>query len=163
MQYIRRAFKFLIEFLLIFFLITGLIWLLAIRKGGEVPYAQMFEEGALPKMAVFFLAVAAIYPYLSFVSRKMQLHGTFAEYRSIVVEVFRELGYIIELEDNQKICFRMERSVDRLTRFFEDRITVSKADSPMILKGYRRDLDRIVRNINYRIARREEEQERSQA
>ncbi|MBO4572105.1 MAG: hypothetical protein J5699_09290 [Bacteroidales bacterium] len=155
MQYLRRAFKFLIEFLIVFFVITGLIWFLTIRKGGEVPYAQIFEEGAIPKLAIFFVAVAAIYPALSFISRKIQLRGPFADYRSIVVEVFRSLGYIIEEETDKFIAFRMERSADRLSRFFEDRITVYKSDSPMILKGYRRDLDRIVRNINYKIAERE--------
>ena len=155
MQYLRRALKFLIEFLIVFFVITGLIWFLTIRKGGEVPYSQIFEEGAIPKLAVFFVAVAAIYPFLSFITRKIQLKSPFADYRSIVVEVFRSLGYIIEDENDKMISFRMERSADRLTRFFEDRITVSKTDSPMILKGYRRDLDRIVRNINYKIAEQE--------
>ena len=104
---------------------------------------------------MFFVAVAAIYPFLSFITRKIQLKSPFADYRSIVVEVFRSLGYIIEDENDKMISFRMERSADRLTRFFEDRITVSKTDSPMILKGYRRDLDRIVRNINYKIAEQE--------
>ncbi|MBR6269169.1 MAG: hypothetical protein IKR30_01190 [Bacteroidales bacterium] len=159
MQYLRRALKFLIEFLIVFFVITGLIWFLTIRKGGEVPYSQIFEEGAIPKLAVFFVAVAAIYPFLSFITRKIQLRSAFADYRSLVVEVFRSLGYIIEDENDKMISFRMERSADRLTRFFEDRITVSKESDPMVLKGYRRDLDRIVRNIKYKIAEQEESAE----
>ena len=50
----------------------------------------------------------------------------------------------------------MERSADRVTRFFEDRITVTKTENPIVLSGYRRDLERLVRNINYKIAQQEE-------
>lgn len=156
MQYLRRAVKFLIEFMIIFFVITGLVWFLTIRKGGEVPYSQIFAEGAVPKLVIFFVAAAAIYPYLSFIKRRIHLNGTFADYRSIIVEAFRELGYIIEEENDRKIDFRMERSADRVTRFFEDRITVSKTENPIVLSGYRRDLERLVRNINYKIAQQEE-------
>lgn len=156
MQYLRRAAKFLIEFMLIFFVITGLVWSLTIRKGGEVPYSQIFEEGAAPKLIIFFVAAAAIYPYLSFIKRRIHLNGNFADHRSIIVEAFRELGYIIEEETDNKIDFRMERSADRVTRFFEDRITVTKKDNPLVLSGYRRDLDRLVRNINYKIAAQQE-------
>ena len=73
--------------MIIFFVITGLVWFLTIRKGGEVPYSQIFAEGAVPKLVIFFVAAAAIYPYLSFIKRRIHLNGTFADYRSIIVEV----------------------------------------------------------------------------
>ena len=155
MQYLRRALKFLVEFVIIFFLITGLIWLLTIRKTGAVSYAGMFEEGSLPKIILIFVAFAAIYPYLSFIKRKIHLKGPFAEFRSIIVEVFRNLGYIIEDENDKKMSFRMKRPADRISRFFEDRIEVTKSDNPLVISGYRRDLQRIVSILNNKLAEAE--------
>lgn len=151
MQYLRRSVKYLIYFLAIFFIIVGLVWLLTIRKSGEVGFADLFQEGSLPKLVIFFLAVAAIYPSLGFVTRKFRIDGSFADNRSIFVEVFTQMGYEIVAEDSAKVDFRLKTKSMRFSRMYEDLISVDITENPLKISGYRRDVERILRNVDFKV------------
>ena len=152
MRYLIRALKYLVYFIVLFFVIVGVIWLISPKGDGGFSLAGMFQPGALPKIGILFLVISAGYPYFAFTKRKVYLGGTFAEKRDAVLAAFEQWGYEIENEEPGQIAFRIKSKSARFTRMYEDRIVVDTTEEPIVLNGYRRDIDRMARNISYTLA-----------
>lgn len=148
MKYFIRSCKYLVYFFVLFVIMVTILWFLSPEKSQGLSAVSLFKEGSFPKMLIFFACIAAIYPYFAFVKRKIYLNGTFEESRDAIVEVIRSFGYEIECEGPQAISFRLPKRSMRFSRMWEDRVTINITDNPIIIEGYRRDLDRIVRRIN---------------
>ena len=159
MKYFIRSLKYLAYFVCLFVVIVAIIWFLSPEKTQGLPITSLFKAGSGWKLAIFFVAVAAIYPYLSFIRRKVYINGEFSEYKDLVIRTFSEAGLILESEEGTKMTFRMEKASMRFSRMWEDRITLETAENPLVLDGYRRDLDRLVRSLNYAIARKDNPQD----
>lgn len=157
MRYLIRALKYLVYFVVLFFVIVGIIWLITPKAEGGFSLSGMFQPGALPKIGILFLVIAAAYPYFAFTRRKVYLGGTFAEKRDAVLACFEQWGYEIESEEPGQISFRLKSKTARFTRMYEDRLVVLTGDEPIVLEGYRRDIDRMARNINYSLSQYENE------
>ena len=152
MRYLIRALKYLVYFVVLFFVIVGVIWLISPKGEGGFSLSGMFQPGALPKIAILFLVISAAYPYFAFTKRKVYLGGTFAEKRDAVLACFEQSGYEIENEEPGRITFRLKSKTGRFTRMFEDRLVVETTDEPVVLNGYRRDIDRMARNLSYNLS-----------
>ena len=159
MKYFIRALKYLIYFAVIFFLMVGIIYLFSSQKAAGLSFVDLFKEGSLPKIAIFFVFVAAIYPYLSFQKKELYLNGPFTKYAEMVDEVMKSLGYELENREEGCVTYRKAGAYQRLTRMYEDRITFNTTDNPVIVDGYRKDLMRILSLINYRVRQESREQE----
>ncbi len=155
MRYLIRALKYLVYFVVLFFVIVGIIWLITPKTDGGFSLSAMFQPGALPKIAILFLVIAAGYPYFAFTKRKVYLGGTFAEKSDVILTGFEQWGYEIENEEPQQISFRLKSKTGRFTRMYEDRIVIETQNEPIVLNGYRRDIDRMARNINYSLSQSE--------
>lgn len=149
MRYLIRALKYLVYFIVLFFVLVFIIWLISPKGEGGFSLTAMFQPGALPKIALFFVVIAAAYPYFGFTKRKVYVGGSFEEKRDAILGAFSQWGYEIESEEPGKICFRIKSKTGRVTRMWEDRITMDTSSEPIVLDGYRRDVDRMARNINY--------------
>lgn len=158
MQYLRRALKYLVYFAVIFALIVGILWVLTLRKQG-IELKDTLEPGSLPKLIIFFVAVAAIYPYLNFRTRKLYFNGDFKTNRDMILGVFTDMGYEVIEENETSLAFRLKSKSARLNRLNEDRIDLDVSDNPLQITGYRRDVDRIMRNLNYKISEIEQSKE----
>ena len=77
MRYLIRALKYLLYFAIIFVLMVGIIYLFSSQKAAGLSFVDLFKEGSLPKIMLFFVAVAALYPYLSFQKKELYLNGPF--------------------------------------------------------------------------------------
>ena len=161
MRYLVRALKYLVYFAIIFFLMVGIIYLFSSQKAAGLSFADLFKEGSLPKIALFFVAVSAIYPYLSFQKKPLYLNGPFTNYAEMIDEVMRSLDYVPEKKEGDVVTYVKGSGYARLTRMYEDRITFQTADNPVIVDGYRKDLLRIFSLVNHRL--REESREQEQA
>ena len=157
MKYLIRALKYLVYFIVLFFVLVFIIWLISPKGDGGFSLSAMFQPGSLPKIGIFFLLIAAAYPYFGFTKRKVYTGGTFEEHRDEIVNTFLQWGYELESEADGKLSFRMKGKVARLTRMYEDRIVVDTTSDPLILAGYRRDVDRMARNLSSRLARTDSE------
>lgn len=155
MKYLVRALKYLVYFFFIFLIIVGVIWILTIKKTQGLSFMELFREGSLPQMGIFFIVVAAIYPALGFVKRKMYTNKEFSEYTDLIKEMMSAMEYELESEEATKLSFRMTRTGYRISRMWEDRITFDWSENPAIVDGLRKDVDRIVRNIDYKIREQE--------
>lgn len=151
MRYLVRALKYIVYFAVIFFLIVGIVYLFSSQKAAGISFTDLFKEGSLPKIAIFFVAVSAIYPMLSFYKKPVHLNGDFTKYAEMVDEVMKSFGYVKEKDEQGCVTYIKEGVYARLARMFEDRVTFTTADNPVYVEGYRKDLLRILSVLNYRI------------
>lgn len=147
MKYLIRSCKYLVYFFVLFVVMVAIIWLLSPEKSQGLSVASLFQEGSLPKLIAFFACVAAIYPKFAFVQRKIYLNGSFEESREVIFETFQNFGYEMEKEDEKSVSFRLKQTSMKVSRMWEDRVTINISDNPIIIDGYRRDVDRLSRRI----------------
>lgn len=157
MRYLTRALKYLLYFAIVFFVMVGIIYLFSNQKAAGLSFVDLFREGSLPKIAVFFVGVAALYPALSFQKRELRLDGGFTKYAGLVDEVMKSLDYAPEACTADRVSYVKKSAYARLTRMYEDRVTFETGSDPVTVEGYRKDLLRIMSLIQYRI--RQEGQE----
>ena len=151
MRYLIRSLKYLVYFAIIFFLIVGIVYLFSAQKMAGISFVGLFKEGSLPKIALFFVAVAAIYPKLSFYKKPLALDGDFTKYAEMVDDVMKKLDYVPEKQEPGCVTYIKDSAYARLTRMYEDRVTFYTSDMPVQVEGYRKDLLRIVSALNYRL------------
>ncbi len=161
MRYLIRSIKYLIYFVLIFFLIVGLIYLFSTQKQSGLSFAEMFQEGSFPKLAIFFIFVAATYPALGFGKRQLHLNGEYSKYADIIDLAMRDLEYEKSSEEGSKVVYRCASHTKRLGRMYEDAITFDVSGNPVVIEGFRKDTTRVLNTLSYRIRQFEnpEEQE----
>lgn len=159
MRYLIRSLKYLVYFAIIFFVMVGIIFLFSSQKAAGLSFVDLFKEGSLPKIALFFVAISAIYPYLSFQKKELYLNGPFTNYAEMVDEVMQSLDYVPEKKEADSVSYVKRSAYARLTRMYEDRITFRTAGNPVIVDGYRKDLLRVLSLLNHRIRQESREQE----
>ncbi|MCR5744867.1 MAG: hypothetical protein K6G41_03555 [Bacteroidales bacterium] len=159
MRYLIRSLKYLVYFAVIFFLIVGIVYLFSAQKMAGLSFVDLFKEGSLPKIALFFVVVAALYPKLSFYKKELYLDGDFTKYATMVDEVMKGFDYVVETQEPGKVTYIKKSAYARLTRMYEDRVTFETADNPVEVEGYRKDLLRILSALNYRIRHENSENE----
>lgn len=151
MKYFIRSVKYFFYFaILCSAIITVLVLIGAV--GGSID--AIFEEGykSIVKMALFFAVIAAIYPKFGFIRREIESDRSWSEARSTITDYMAEHHYIIEKESPQEVTFRVKGFVGRLTKMFEDRITLTKTTSGWVAEGLRKDTYRLASGIEYRLA-----------
>lgn len=159
MRYLIRALKYLVYFAIIFFLIVGIVYLFSNQKAAGLSFVDLFKEGSLPKIAIFFVIVSAIYPKLSFYKKELYLNGDFTKYAEMIDDVMKKLDYVPDIHEAGRVTYIKNSAYARLTRMYEDRVTFETADNPVKVEGYRKDLLRILSAINYRVRQESREQE----
>ncbi len=151
MKYLIRSIKYLVYFVLIFFLIVGLIYLFSIQKQSGLSFVEMFQEGSFPKLAIFFLVVAALYPALGFGKRNLYLNGEYSKYADVIDLAMRDLEYEKTSEEDGRTVYRCSSRTKRLGRMYEDAITFDTSDNPVVIEGFRKDTTRVLSTVSYRI------------
>ena len=161
MRYLIRACKYLVYFAIIFFVMVVIIYMFSSQKAAGLSFVDLFREGSLPKIALFFVFVSAIYPWLSFQKKELYLNGPFTKYAEMVDEVMKSQDFVLENQDATSVSYIKRSAYARLTRMYEDRVTFTTTDNPVIVEGYRKDLVRILSAINYKVRQESREQEES--
>ena len=68
-----------------------------------------------------------------------------------MIDLFKERNYILESEDATQITFRYKNVAGRISKMFEDRITVNAdKDGVVELEGLRKDVMRLSMGIENR-------------
>lgn len=151
MKYVVRAFKSMIYFVLVFVVIVAILYFLLERPKG-IGIADMFQEGSLLKLILFFVAFGAIYPAVSFFKRKVFMGNNLAANKDVVVEAMESLDFVLEKEAEGMMTFRQRTVFQRLSRLFgEDRVTITADGNTLTVEGYRKDVMRVVSNISYKL------------
>ncbi len=149
MKYTIRAIKYFFYFAI---LTTAIITALILIGAVENDINAIFEGGAksLWKIAVFFAAVAAVYPKVGFMTRKVEVNRDWNEIREEALEFFKDRRYELESETADKITFRIKGVQGRLAKMYEDRVTVTRVFDGYEFEGLRKDVLRIATGFETR-------------
>lgn len=154
MKYFIRSVKYFIYFSL---LCTLIVYALVLTGMASGDINEIFEGGydAIWKIAVFFALVAAVYPKFGFITRKIETDRSWEEVINTATEYLKAARYVPEHESEDIITFRFSSMAGRLTKMFEDRITITRTDSGFKMEGLRKDVFRMASTIEYRLSSNE--------
>lgn len=150
MKYTIRAIKYFFYFAII---TTAIILALILIGAVEGNIEQIFEGGysALWKIAIFFAVVAAVYPKVGFIRREIPVTRDWADIREETVGYFRDRRYILESENADTVTFRCKDIASRLSKMYEDRITLRISPEGYEMEGLRKDVMRLAAGWEHRL------------
>ena len=155
MKYFIRSVKYFFYFAI---LSTAIILALVLIGAVEGDINSIFEGGwnALWKIAVFFAAVAAVYPKLGFIKRNLSFVSHEVS-REDIIEFFRERRYVLESETDGAMSFRYRDTAGKISKMYEDRVIVTREMGVYWFEGLRKDVIRLATAFETRFATRDSE------
>ena len=150
MKYLVRSIKYFFYFSIICALLITVLVLIGAVEGNV---DAIFEDGyrSIIKIAIFFLLVASVYPKLGFITREITTDKNWNEIRGSIVNYMSEHRYEIESESSEVVTFRVKGCVGKLTKMYEDRITLTRTMTGWALEGLRKDAFRLASGIENRL------------
>lgn len=149
MRYLIRAIKY---FVYMAFILALVLLILSKMKmvGGDLD--SMFVDGkaSLGKIAALLAIFSAINPKLSYSTRKARMYGPQETFRQGIEEVMEDHGYRLEKEDEEGISFIKRSPFDRLTRLYEDRVTLTPVLGGFDVSGRTKDTVRLISALEYK-------------
>ncbi len=151
MKYTIRAIKYFFYFSII---TTAIVLALVLIGAVEGDINEIFEGGykALWKIAAFFAVIAAAYPKVGFIRREVPLRREWAEVREDTISYFRDRRYILESENGDTVTFRCKDVASRLSKMYEDRITLKVTPEGYEMEGLRKDVLRLAAGWEHRLS-----------
>ena len=156
MKYLIRAVKYFFYFA---FLTTAIVLVLVAIGAVEGDINSIFDGGysALWKIAIFFAVIAAVYPKVGFIRREIPLDKEWNEIREDVTGYFRDRRYVLESESEGVVTFRFRDIAGKLSKMYEDRLTLTKTPEGYELEGLRKDVMRLAAGLEHHLAPHTEE------
>ena len=154
MRYFIRSVKYFLYFTLIFVVIIAILVFIG---AADADISTMFRGGysALWKIALLFAVISAIYPSVGFIKKEAEIAGSWEEISDDIKDFMSGRGYVLESEDTGTMTFR-KKGMERLTRMYEDRITLTARIGGVDVDGMRKDVVRLAMGLESRFRRREE-------
>ena len=151
MKYLIRAAKY---FVYICVLVSVFLAILVVAGLVSADPDKMFRHGtdSLWQIALVFLVFSAIYPRFGFTSRGAHIRGEYSEVRDTIISFMADHGYRLEKEEGEDMTFRLRSPLNRLTRMFEDRITMTRELPGFMLEGPSKDVTRLIYGLESRFA-----------
>ena len=148
MRYLIRSLKYFLRLAVLLVLILGILMV-----AGLVPanIQDMFVNGykSLWQIALLIAVFALIYPKFGYCSRKAIVRGSKEETRPLLDKVMTSHGYALEARSDGKLCYRKTTAGARMSRLWEDRITVERFVSGYELEGRVKDVTLLVNALAY--------------
>lgn len=146
-RYILCAVKYLLAFIVLY---LGLLWISQRVSGVDVPLFDSVmatlqtRKGQMLVVAVVVLA--AMYPKWGFITRRVECDMT--EDREQILAAFQASGFELVAENEDKMVFRADNIVRRLSFLLEDEIELSQYGQWVEIRGIRRAAARIVYRLD---------------
>lgn len=146
MKHTIRAIKYFFYFA---FFATAIILALVFIGIVEADINAIFEHGYddLWKIAAFFGVVAAVYPNLAFITRQVSIDGERNTINEDIRTFMRERRYDLESEDAEGMTFRIHGIAGKLSKMYEDRITIRWNAEGLTMEGLRKDVLRLATGL----------------
>lgn len=143
MKYLIRAVKYFVQLMVI---LSIIIAVLIVAKVVDSDISKIFVNGydSLWQIALMMAAFAAIYPRFGYTRRPALVPGSDEEAQAVLDRVMEAHSYVREQCPGGKLCYRKRSTGDRITRLWEDRITVTRIITGYELEGIGRDVVRLV-------------------
>lgn len=148
MKYLIRSIKYFFYFA---FLTCLILYVLIFLEMADSNIENNFRGGseAFWQMALFFAAVAAVYPKLAFINRKLYIDPS-TDIQAETVLFFKDRRYVLESQDADKMTFRVKGTGARLIKMCEDRITITRTPEGYYMEGLRKDVLRLASGLEYK-------------
>ena len=149
MKYLTRAVKYFFYFA---FFATAIILALVLVGIVDADINAIFENGSndLWKIALFFAVVAAVYPNLAFVTRQIDTDGERETLKADIKAFMSDRRYILESDGPEGMTFRVRSIASRLSKMYEDRVTVRWNADGFTMEGLRKDILRLAAGLETR-------------
>lgn len=153
MKYIIRAVKYFVYICVIVMIVLAILVACGFVSSD---INVMFKNGwkSVEMILLMFACVSAFYPHFGYTKRRATVCGDPAELRDGIVKLMDSRGYVLESEDDEKYTFRIKSILNRITRVFEDRITIEKGIG-LYVEGLSKDVTRIVYALEYQFPKQE--------
>lgn len=150
MKYFTRAIKYFFYFA---FITTAIIILLVMIGAVEGDINSIFNGGydALWKIAIFFALVASVYPKVGFIERMVLTEKEWKDIRETVCIYMEDRRYDLESKDGDTVTFRFRGIAGKLSKMYEDRITLTKVEGGFRMEGLRKDVMRLSAGLEHRL------------
>lgn len=150
MQYLIRAIKYFFYFAILTSLIVVALVLIGAVEGD---ISTIFRGGysALWKIAVFYIIVAAVYPKVGFIKRRLYINNDWETVRNTALGYMNDRRYELETEGQDMMTFRCRSTVNRLSKMYEDRVTLCKTPDGYVMEGLRKDVIRLAAGLEHRL------------
>lgn len=151
MKHLRRSIKYFIQICILFVVIIGALMLLGyVSKDVNSAFRGGWQSIGL--IAIFFLVMSGIYPFFGYGKRTVRAKGEPSEHFAQIDKAMEERGYVLESRTGEEIKYHLKSPLARITRLWEDTVTVTPILGGFEAEGLMRDLARVVmsmdRNIN---------------
>ena len=148
MKYLVRSIKYFFYFA---FLTALILYALAFLGMADSNIANNFAGGYNDfwKIGLFFAAVAAVYPKLGFINRKLYIDAS-VDIKDETIRYFQDRRYELESQDGDNMTFRIKGAGPRLIKMCEDRITITRTLDGYYMEGLRKDVLRLASGLEYK-------------
>lgn len=154
-KHLIRSVKYLIFISVLFAIVVAVVFLTSTPAPGVQPW-DLFKW---KQVIVFFVAIAAVYPFFGYWKKEVAVSDSFAANPAALRGVFGNLHFEVSKEEPGKVVFHHRNVLIRFLRLFEDSITVEITDGFMTIEGQRKDVVRIAHAIEWEQTRARREQE----
>ena len=150
MKYLIRAIKYFFYFAII---TSAIVAVLVFIGAVENNIDAIFEGGynALWKMALFFGGVAAVYPSLAFIKRDIPLTKGYIASKDEIISYMKDRRYEVESDTENALTFRVKGIVNKLSKMYEDRITITPTLEGIQIEGLRKDIIRLASGLEFKL------------
>jgi len=138
-KYILRAVKYYVYIMLLLVLMLAVLIALHVI---DSDIEKIFRNGydSLWQIALMFLAMAAIYPTFGYTKKTASATGSLAERKDAIVAFMNEKKYVLSSETAEELKFHRTNLLQRITRTFEDTVTITQDFGGFQFEGVRKDV-----------------------
>ena len=141
--YLRRFFKYLLFFVIIFILINIPMFVqLRASLHGQLDLSSFGLARFVPMFSIA-VAVAMIYPLMLFTSKEVSISSKLIKKRTDILSIIDKEGFIVLEETSDKIYLRSRSKLRRMLAFNEDHIVLEFKESSIMLTGFKKELIRL--------------------
>lgn len=150
MKYLVRAGKYFVEVTVLLAAVLGVLMLV-----GAIPtdIDVVFQHGwtSVGWILLMFAGVSLLYPRFGYSRRSLAVPGEYAGLRPGILAYMEARGYRLEKEEGEDLAFVQRSAWNRLTRLYEDRVTLTRDLGGFQVEGPNRDVVRVLNGLEYKL------------
>ncbi len=149
-RYPIRALKSVLLFFILALLLLLIVYYTSADAERQVDSFWAFIQPNLSKMLLFLAFFGLAYPFIGYVSQKVAcLRELSAGDKEAIVTLFSNARFVLVKDENGRMVFHHVSPAARISRMFEDTITVDYSAESIMVEGLRRDALRLARSIDW--------------
>ncbi len=147
-KHIIRSIKYFIYIAVFFSLVVGILFQVSDVPEGATVF-DLFKEGAWAKILAFFVAFAAVYPFIGYQKKEIYTNENLSTKKKEIKEMFENANFVLKEETPTSMPFILRNKFLRFIRTYEDTILLDYSENPATISGLRKDTLRFSRSIEY--------------